>query len=246
MRGPLGLPRVLFPSMFGLDICNVLAYPVPDRARGSGRWGAHMIVTNLDHIPDREVIAVLGMVNGFSAGEKKDEDYPAFVNGLFEEAERALLEKAEGLGADAILGVSAAVMAPSGKVREVLLLGTAVVLGVSSEEPGHDISLSLGGNRLPWSQPPATPTSDVVRMIRQKGRAERDRGRKRKDIYDLADEIGISYDRAKILVDSGFENIDDIANASTRDLSVLEGINPTQARILKRRAQEILEMEREL
>jgi hypothetical protein len=46
--------------------------------------------------------------------------------------------------------------------------------------------------------------------------------------------------------DNGYGDLEDIASESSRVLARMEGINPTQARLLKKKAREILDGERGL
>jgi len=122
---------------------------------------------------------------------------------------------------------------------EMLLIGTAVKLepveGIKQEkkapvEKGDSISFQMDGQKMTWQPPQATtPTKDVIRRMRERTPKEVE---EYKDdsmlIISMAQEIGISQSRARLLIDGGFDTIDKIIDASASDISIIEGINPTQ------------------
>ncbi len=201
-----------------------------------------MIVTNLDHVPGRIIKDVMGMVSGYASGPSDGKGDSEFKR-IYTTAEMKLLESGNELGADAVMGVVASINRATSGDLDILLIGTAVSLDPVIEE---GMSIILDGKESEWSIPPASPSDEVAMMIRDRERSDRTKEKQRKDIYDLADDIGISYDRAKLLMDNGYKDLEDISEASSRDLASIEGINPTQARILKKRAREILDTERGL
>ncbi len=201
-----------------------------------------MIVTNLDHVPGRIIKDILGMVSGYASGPSDGGGDSAFKR-LYGTAEKKLLVACNDLGADAVMGVVASINRATSGDLDILLIGTAVSLDHVEDE---GMSITMDGKESEWSIPPASPSNEVVMMIRDRERSDRTKEKQRKDIYDLADDIGISYDRAKLLMDHGYKDLEDISETSSRDLASIEGINPTQARILKKRAREILDTERGL
>jgi predicted flap endonuclease-1-like 5' DNA nuclease len=200
-----------------------------------------MIATNLDHIPGRKLDRIIGIVFGYAPGKTEDEGE---LRELFEIAESDLLKDGERKGASAVLGVKADICRDREGRPGIFLIGTAVALDNEEEEGG--MAVSMNGQESHWTIPPANPSDEVVRLIKQRDRSDRQKEKEKLDIYDLADEIGISYDRAKLLMDNGYKDLRDIADASSRDLADIEGLNPTQARILRSKAREILDRERGL
>lgn len=200
-----------------------------------------MIVTNLDHVPGRKLDRIIGMVFGHARVQKGDGDE---LGDLFIRAEAKLKKEAEEKGANAVLGAGGGISRDLEGNPEIFLIGTAVVLDAEEEHEG--MSVTMNGQESQWTIPPANPSDEVVRLIKQRERSDRMKEKEKLDIYDLADEIGISYDRAKLLMDNGYKDLRDIAEATSRDIADIEGLNPTQARILRRKAREILDRERGL
>jgi uncharacterized protein YbjQ (UPF0145 family) len=213
----------------------------PDGRNDRKEWGSSIIVTNLDHVPGRKIIETLGIVFGYASGSSEEGELTA----LFKKAEKDLIESGENSGADAVVGIKGNIGRTPGDDPEIMLIGTGVILDDLGNEEGG-MSVTMDGQKSEWTIPPASPSEEVVRLIRERDRTDHERERERKDIYDLADEIGISYDRAKLLMDNGYKELEDISEASYRALARIEGINPTQARILQKKAREILDKERGL
>jgi uncharacterized protein YbjQ (UPF0145 family)/predicted flap endonuclease-1-like 5' DNA nuclease len=206
-----------------------------------------MLITNLDQVPGRKVKEILGTVIGHSTGDRTDSgDHGPVFQDLFRKAEERLKVSASRMGAQAIIGLEGRSGWDPDQRPEMTLIGTAVSLESDDEEEEEGISLSMDGNESQWSIPPASPSDEVAMLIKQRERSDRKQEKERKDIYDLADEIGISYDRAKLLIDSGYRDLEDIADTTSRDIARIDGINPTQARILRKKAKEIIDKEREL
>ena len=85
-----------------------------------------------------------------------------------------------------------------------------------------------------------TPTMDVLKKIRERG--VKDVGDYRDDtrrILQMAKEVGIPQDRARLLIEGGFDTPRKISEASVGEISEIDGINPTQARIIRKKAQEM-------
>ena len=203
-----------------------------------------MILSNLDHIPEREVKTTLGIVFGYSHSKVEKGSSVKIFEKLFKEAEKDLVKNCNEKGGDGILKIDGKITRDLKGRPEILLVGTAVKLVDINEKTG--ISLKMDGEEKEWNIPVASTSSEIAKMIRERGRSDREEKKKRKDIYDLADEIGISFDRAKLLMDNGFSNLESIADSSNKDLAAVVGINPTQARILKKKARELLNEERGL
>ena len=201
-----------------------------------------MIINNLDHVPGKKVGRILGITFGYARGKKNDGKDS--MERLFNEALDIMVHRGEDLSSDAILKVDGKITRDHEGRPEIMLIGTAVELVDKGE--GKEISLSINGDSSNWTLPPATPTSDVVRMINDRSRNDRAREKERKDIYDLADEIGISYDKAKLLMDNDIKDLETISDTSSKDIAEIDGINPTQARILVKKARELLDEERGL
>ncbi|MGY8786874.1 MAG: YbjQ family protein [Fidelibacterota bacterium] len=103
-----------------------------------------MIITNTDSVPNREVTEILGVVRGNSVRAKHiGRDLMAGLKGIVggeisgytelladsrEEAYKRMTEKAESLGADAILNVRFVTSMIAQTMSEMLAYGTAVKL----------------------------------------------------------------------------------------------------------------------
>ncbi len=201
-----------------------------------------MIINNLDHVPGKKVGKNIGIAFGYARGEK--DDSKDSMERIFKEARDIMICQGTDLSADAILKVDGKITRDNEGRPEIMLIGTAVELIDKGED--KDVSLSINGDSSNWTLPPATPTSDVVRMINYRSRNDRSEEKERKDIYDLADEIGISYDKAKLLMDNDIKDLEAISDTSSKDIAEIDGINPTQARILVKKARELLDEERGL
>lgn len=103
-----------------------------------------MIVVNIDYIPGREIKEVLGLVRGNTIQAKhigKDikagfrqlvggeiKEYTQMLSEAREIALRRMIEKAEELGADAVINVRFMTSAVMSGAAEILAYGTAVKL----------------------------------------------------------------------------------------------------------------------
>ncbi|MEA2055771.1 MAG: YbjQ family protein [Candidatus Thermoplasmatota archaeon] len=103
-----------------------------------------MIMTNTDFVPDREVSQILGLVRGntiqakvfykdiaagfrnFVGGEIKE--YTSMLSEAREIAIKRMEQKAEKLGADAVINVRFMTSAVMASAAEILAYGTAVKL----------------------------------------------------------------------------------------------------------------------
>ncbi|OYT60340.1 hypothetical protein B6U71_00915 [Euryarchaeota archaeon ex4484_178] len=103
-----------------------------------------MIVVNIDYIPGREIKEVIGLVRGNTIQAKhlgKDikagfrqlvggeiKEYTEMLSEAREIALRRMIEKAEELGADAVINVRFMTSAVMSGAAEILAYGTAVKL----------------------------------------------------------------------------------------------------------------------
>jgi uncharacterized protein YbjQ (UPF0145 family) len=215
-------------------------------------------------VPGRRIETTLGIAYGYSSINDNDTgrwlmdsdgkewpwaDSPEHFEALFKEAERRLERSGEKMGGDAIIKVEGRLSrGPSGN-PEMLLIGTAVKLigeneGIKkdkvSKEEGDSISFQVDGQEVAWKPPQATtPTMDVLKKIRERGTREvEDYQDEKKMIISMAQEVGIPQERAKLLINAGFDTIEKIVNAAPSEMSAIEGINPTQARIIRKKAKE--------
>lgn len=202
--------------------------------------GIRMIITNLDHIPEREASRTMGLVIGYASSGSDDKEGDELFTILFERAKTMLHKQAKDLHADAVLKVDGKITRDDDGIPEILLVGTAVKL-----QDGVEGSPNEKEEETPTMRP-SNPTTEIVRMIRQREKSDRLKEKKRKDIYDLADEIGISFDKAELLMENGFGTLESISDSASKELSGINGINPTQARILIKKARELLDQERGL
>jgi transcription termination factor NusA len=183
-------------------------------------------------------------------------DDPEHFDALFKEAELRLARSGKKMGSDAVIKVEGKLSRDLNGLPEMLLMGTGVILeGRSSgmrnekkisppseeDQDGSGVSVQVDGEKIEWSSPQAsTPTMDVLKKLK-------DRDRKETDLYEddsrsilsIAQEIGIPLDRARLLMENGFDTLDGIAKAEIKELSSIEGINPTQARIIRNKARDI-------
>ena len=103
-----------------------------------------MIVVNIDHVPGREIKEVLGLVRGSTIRAKhvgKDivagfrhlvggelTEYTEMLNEAREVALKRMIEKAEKMGADAVINVRFMTASIMRGAAEILAYGTAVKL----------------------------------------------------------------------------------------------------------------------
>ena len=103
-----------------------------------------MIITNIDLVPGKNIIAELGLVQGSTVrGKHLGQDIAAFFKGLVggeikaysdllvegrEEAIERMTRQAEDLGADAIVNVRMTTSSITGGAAEMMAYGTAVKL----------------------------------------------------------------------------------------------------------------------
>ncbi|MBN1390357.1 MAG: heavy metal-binding domain-containing protein [Candidatus Thermoplasmatota archaeon] len=231
-----------------------------------------MILTNLNIIPGRRIEETLGIAYGYASVKEKEEGRPMIDSSgkgipwkdtsedfevLFREAEARLTSSCTFLGGDAVIKVEGKLSRDGSGNPEMLLMGTAVKLtGMEvftsppaekaevQEDAGDAISIKFDGETMSWKPPQATnPTVDVLRKMR--GRTERDTEDRddAESLIVLAREAGISQERMKLLIDGGLDTLEKIAQKPVADISTIEGINPTQARIINKKARQMLSME---
>lgn len=106
-----------------------------------------MIVTNIEEIPGRTVVAELGLVQGSTVrGKHIGKDIAAFFKGIVggeirgysellvegrEEAIERMKSHAQELGADAVVNVRMTTSSITGGAAELMAYGTAVKLSVA-------------------------------------------------------------------------------------------------------------------
>jgi uncharacterized protein YbjQ (UPF0145 family) len=218
-------------------------------------------------VPGRRIEESLGIAYGFASVNGKDggkwmmdskgkqwpwADSAEHFEALFQEAERNLEASGTKKGGDAVVKIEGKLSRDASGNPEMLLMGTVVKLypeipeveGSTKppEEKGDSISFQIDGEEMAWKPPQATtPTMDVLKKMRERGVKEvKDYSDDRKQILNIAQEVGMPQERAKMLIDGGFDTIRKIAEASTGNISKIEGINPTQARIIRKKANERL------
>ncbi|MGA1819471.1 MAG: helix-hairpin-helix domain-containing protein [Thermoplasmatota archaeon] len=232
-----------------------------------------MILTNLNIIPGRRIESTLGIAYGYASVKKGKRGKPVLdLNGeetpwkdasedfeaLFRAAESGLRSSGEKLGGDAVVKVEGKLSRDAAGNPEMLLMGTAVKLSEEGAElemiegekakegqAAGAVSVKFDGENTDWSSPQATtPTMDVLKKIRERGVKDvsdyRDDTRR---ILLLTKEVGIPQERARLLIDGGYDTVEKIARAGVGDISSIDGINPTQARIIRKKAIEMLEGE---
>jgi hypothetical protein len=228
-----------------------------------------LLLTNLNIVPGRRIERSLGMAYGFATvseengekwvtGSSGDRlpwiDSPEHFETLFREAEKNLEISARKKGGEAVVKVEGRLSRDHSGNPEMLLMGTVVKLVPigpaagevkATEQKGDSISFLIDGEEMAWKPPQAsTPSVDVLKRMKERGMKEvEDYRDDRKQILNLAQEVGIPLERAKLLIDGGFDTIQKIVDSSAGDISAIEGINPTQARIIRKKAKEILSEE---
>ncbi|MGA1821134.1 MAG: heavy metal-binding domain-containing protein [Thermoplasmatota archaeon] len=190
-------------------------------------------------------------------------DTPQHYEALFKEAERRMREAAVELEAEGIIRTEGRLSRDSRGRPEVVMMGTAVqfeemaqypesarsigpdrprrvVRGRGREqipEPAEDdegeMTITIGGTSAKWT--PVTATPSEKRRVDKKS----DEPAKEKvdsHTLDLANSLGISTSKAADLIEHGFDTLEKVSKAEIRNLTELEGINPTQARLMIEKA----------
>lgn len=215
-----------------------------------------MIVTNLGNVPGKTIEKTMGLAFGFSSARKgkgkdlvihrsgqemKWSDKPEHFELLFRSAEERLVASARDLGGDAVIKVEGRLSRSDDGIPEMMLIGTAVAT-VEGDEDEAGVSIKYDGEESTWESPAATPDIDLLK--RSKGRGERIGKRMDDDeglIIGIGDEIGLPRDRMELLFHAGFRKLEDLSDASIKEITSVDGINPTQARLIKRISKEKLE-----
>ncbi|MCK5774457.1 MAG: heavy metal-binding domain-containing protein [Thermoplasmata archaeon] len=221
-----------------------------------------MLTVNLDHVPGREITKTLGMVIGH-ARVQKDGRGRRFVgtNGkkwpwtddaqhhemLIQEGMSRLEEAGESLQANCILGVECKISRDADNLPEVIFSGTAVIVEAREEklemiyhESTGEVDVSIGGKKGKWVLPPAVGDDDKDEHARGRGQIIK----KQDDpARDLAKRMGTSLEVASTLIKNGFDSPEKIAESSPKELSKLVNMNPTQARLFREKAVEVVGQE---
>jgi uncharacterized protein YbjQ (UPF0145 family) len=186
-------------------------------------------------------------------------DTPDHFEALFREAEKTLIGSALEMGADAVIKIEARLSRDPQGNPEMLLVGTAVRLlgekggsgktGETEIPPDKDqkegIHITIDGESAAWEMDTSTARKDVLRMMKQRDPSPEGPGPGRKgpmeaDLQSLAEVMGISFERAQQLSAAGLFEPEQIAKADLKVLLSLPNMNPTQARIIRSRAKELL------
>lgn len=228
-----------------------------------------MILTNLHRVPGRNIVEVLGIAFGYSSveGGSREEwavrdsgkewpwsETPKHYEALFKTAEERLADAGRKMGADGIVRVEGRLTRSLDGRPEMMLMGTAVKLergaapasSLPPEPPSSDdddedgISVKIDGVVTKWTPPPASPSLEALKKMKDRGKKEDRRPDKGGKVLLLAQELGIPKNKAMLLIDAGFASIEELAGASVREITAVEGINPTQARLVRQRAKELL------
>lgn len=237
-----------------------------------------LMITNLDHIPGRDIEKLLGLVIGYSS-VKSDKSGNWFVEGngmkwpwadtpqhyeaLFKESERRITEAAREMGAGGIVKAEGRLSRDAEGKPEVVLMGTAVLLGGPAEkipvektaspdrprrvvrgrgreeipkpivEEENEVAITIGGTSATWTPMTATPSD-----VRSESGRDGKRGEEAVDTptLDLANALGISTSKAFDLISNGFDSLEKVSKAEIKGLTAIEGINPTQARLMIEKA----------
>ncbi len=184
---------------------------------------------------------------------------PDHFEALFREAERTLVSSALDMGADAVIKIEARLSRDPQGNPEMLLVGTAVRLlkgndgpakTVEAEVPSQKeekegIHITIDGKSAAWEMDASTARKDLLRMMKQRDLRSEVTEPSKKDpgeaeLHSLADVMGISFERAQQLNNIGLLTPELIAEADLKMLLTLPNMNPTQARIIRSRAKELL------
>ena len=218
-----------------------------------------MILTNLSTVPGRKIDRTMGLAVGFAtvSGEEGEEwvrdnegeewpwaDTPQHFETLFRMAEKRLAASGEKLGGDAVVKVEGKLSRSDRGKPEILLIGTIVKTVESEEGKKGGVSINMDGQTAKWEPPTATPKIDELKMLKGRG-MEKEDARKdgRTRVLELGKEIGFPDERMELLFHAGFRSLEDLSEAAIKEISSIEGINPTQARLIKNRAKELLSEE---
>ncbi|MBN1539731.1 MAG: heavy metal-binding domain-containing protein [Candidatus Thermoplasmatota archaeon] len=232
--------------------------------------GCKLTITNLDRVPGRKITDTLGMAYGYACVKEKENgkvfqkldgkerkwsETPEDFEALIREAESRLARSGKKMGADGVVRLEGRFSRNDHGLAEVHLMGTAVKLDISDEQEketealegskdaeGDSISFQIDGEEVNWKPPQATtPRIEALKKMRDRGIKDvRSYDEDKVSILAMAQEIGIPLDRAKLLIDNGFDRLTKLAEAGSKDISAVEGINPTQARIIRQKAREML------
>ncbi|MFW3145733.1 MAG: helix-hairpin-helix domain-containing protein [Thermoplasmatota archaeon] len=229
-----------------------------------------MILTNLHRVPGSNITEVMGIAFGYSSVEGgSGEDWVVRDNGkewpwsetpkhyeaLFKTAEERLAASGRKLGADAVVKVEGKLTrSPEGR-PEMTLMGTAVKLEKDGDLPSgsppepstpddddddEGISVKIDGVVTKWTPPPASPSLEALKKMKGRGKKEERKPDKGSQVLMIAQELGIPTSKAMLLIDAGFGSIEELAEASIKEITAVEGINPTQARLMRQKARELL------
>ena len=230
-------------------------------------------VTNLDRIPGREIIEIMGMVYGYvsvkrdGSGERYLEtsdrkwpwaETPKHFEMLMKEGETRLRRSATERNADSVVGVEGRIQRGPNGDPEVVMMGTAVRTiqprftkvkeeklpeieeeEVAPSEQNEEVAITIGDLSATWKPLTAIPSEDTKgREIKRRGRGQRSG---ELSPMELAHSMGISTERASRLISEGYVTIEDIAKAKHDEVTRIEGINPTQARLIIKKARDLVD-----
>ncbi len=221
-----------------------------------------MLTVNLDHIPGREITKTLGIVMGH-ARVQKDGRGRRFVgsNGkkwpwtddaqhhemLIQEGLSRLEEAGTSLQANCILGVECRISRGADNLPEVIFSGTAVIVMNREEklemiyhESTGEVDVSIGGKKGKWVLPTAVGDGDKSEPARGRGQIIK---KPEDPARDLAKRMGTSLEMASTLIENGLDCPEKIAELSPKELSKLVNMNPTQARLFREKAVEVVGQE---
>ncbi|MEA3557661.1 MAG: heavy metal-binding domain-containing protein [Candidatus Thermoplasmatota archaeon] len=216
-----------------------------------------MILTNLSTVPGKKIDRTMGLAVGFAtvSGEKKEEwtmedngekwpwaDTSQHFETLFRMAEKRLVSSGKKLGGDAVIKVEGKLSRSDNGRPEILLVGTIVKIAGEEEEGG--VSINVDGHTSRWEPPSATPNTDELKMLKGRGREKEGPRKEGKDIIiEFGRDIGLPAERMEMLFHAGFRSLEDLSKASVKEITSVEGVNPTQARLIKKRASWLLSEE---
>ncbi|MFO8051393.1 MAG: helix-hairpin-helix domain-containing protein [Thermoplasmatota archaeon] len=215
-----------------------------------------MIITNLNGVPGRTIERTIGLAFGLASvtGEKKEgvilddegkewpwADTPKHYETLFRLAEERLASSGAKLGGDAVINADGKLSRSDTGWPEVMLIGTAVKL---EEEDEGGVSVNMDGEGMEWEPPSATPEIEKLKKLKGRGRSSDTGDIDNKDrILQMGADIGVGRERMELLFHAGFRTLQDLSTASTREITSVEGINPTQARLIRKMAKEMISEE---
>ena len=157
-------------------------------------------------------------------------DTPDHYEALFQEAQENLMDSAERMGANCVINADMRLFHDT-ENPEMVIWGTAVVLKDAVPADGKPSSPRTGPMEVEWDWGPIS--------IDKRGPGKEEPVPE-DPVGNLANRLDVSSEKARLLIGSGLCTVERIAVSEIKDISAIDGINPTQARIIKGKAVELI------